>query len=311
MAGSSSRPWAALIGLAIAFVLDGIVLPEIEAGMSVFSVGGLGTLNPAFGALNAGISGGASGAETTGRLKGALMGALEAEAFFATGSALGDDKTGIQIFRSHTAAVVLAHGMVGGLFSIGQKGGFQNGFLAADMGSLADAPELDAGPIGNYVTHAVAGGLDSMLGGGKFLNGAITAAFEYLFNDCAHATGCLQPAHETFFSRMLDELSDDFDPTGGMFGVGPGGGLGWLPTLGAEAAEERALAAGLDDLALSAKKLECCEMLLPVKVTSGWEPRRLTCPTSSEGLGWTRLQNYKRRILGKRRWASALQATCI
>lgn len=39
----------------------------------------------------------------------------------------------------------------------------------------------------NLVSHAVAGGVGSVLGGGKFENGAVTGAFGYMFNFLAHA----------------------------------------------------------------------------------------------------------------------------
>jgi hypothetical protein len=40
--------------------------------------------------------------------------------------------------------------------------------------------------------YAILGGTASALGGGKFANGAITGAFGYLFNHCAHAGNCWQ-----------------------------------------------------------------------------------------------------------------------
>jgi hypothetical protein len=41
---------------------------------------------------------------------------------------------------------------------------------------------------GDFVKHAVAGGVGSILGGGKFMNGATTGAFGYLFNDMLTGT---------------------------------------------------------------------------------------------------------------------------
>jgi len=199
-----------LAATAVAFLLDGVLLPELEAGISVFSVGGLtgGSTALTTGqlALNAGIAGGASGAISTGTAKGALMGGLEAEAFFGVGQGLGDAKTGLTLFGSHTAAVFVAHGAVGGLFSIGQKGGFVSGFLAAGMASLAD--EIHSGPAGDLVIHAVAGGVGSMLGGGKFGNGAATGAFGYLFNLASHPQYVDIGGHNVPIS-LLEQLQQD------------------------------------------------------------------------------------------------------
>lgn len=44
-------------------------------------------------------------------------------------------------------------------------------------------------PTANFVVTTTVGGTASVLGGGKFANGATTAAFGYLFNFCAH-NGC-------------------------------------------------------------------------------------------------------------------------
>ena len=41
----------------------------------------------------------------------------------------------------------------------------------------------------NTAIHAVAGGLGSSLGGGKFANGAVTGAFGYQFNSCGPGHG--------------------------------------------------------------------------------------------------------------------------
>jgi len=45
------------------------------------------------------------------------------------------------------------------------------------------------GVTGGLVAESVIGGVTSVAGGGKFQNGAVTAAFGYLFNACGHR-GC-------------------------------------------------------------------------------------------------------------------------
>lgn len=48
----------------------------------------------------------------------------------------------------------------------------------------------DLGPVGGVVAHSVVGGASAVLGGGKFANGAYTAAFGYLFNHCSNPNSC-------------------------------------------------------------------------------------------------------------------------
>lgn len=86
------------------------------------------------------------------------------------------------------------HGAVGCASSMA-GGSCASGFLATGFSDLAGM----AGNVGsndnlgglaaNTAQRAVVGGLGSALGGGKFENGAVTGAFGYLFNYCAH-NGC-------------------------------------------------------------------------------------------------------------------------
>ena len=47
-----------------------------------------------------------------------------------------------------------------------------------------------ADPVSGTIISAVAGGVGSMLGGGKFESGAVTGAFSYLFNCLSHPGTC-------------------------------------------------------------------------------------------------------------------------
>jgi hypothetical protein len=82
-----------------------------------------------------------------------------------------------------------AHGLAGGIVQDRMGGSFGAGFLAGSVGSYfgssgksSKANEM----IGNTAIEAVIGGTISMIGGGKFANGAQTGAFRYLFNDNMH-----------------------------------------------------------------------------------------------------------------------------
>ena len=85
------------------------------------------------------------------------------------------------------------HGIVGGALSVANDGSFLEGFASAGLGSIggfAGKGIAGNGPGGFYLRTALAttsGGLAAEITGGKFSNGAITAAFGYLFNDYGHS----------------------------------------------------------------------------------------------------------------------------
>lgn len=88
---------------------------------------------------------------------------------------------------SAQATSVGTHAVVGGALSVAQGGSFMEGFASAGIGSVAGFGAAgigdDAGGI--YTRTAIAataGGLASEITGGKFSNGAITAAFAHLYN---------------------------------------------------------------------------------------------------------------------------------
>src|SRR5690625_7215054 len=64
-------------------------------------------------------------------------------------------------------------GSVGGLMAMSQGGRFAHGFAAAGIGSFGGGGSTPAG----FIRGAVLGGIASEVTGGKFKNGAATAAF--------------------------------------------------------------------------------------------------------------------------------------
>lgn len=176
-------------GIAVGALLSQWALPAIAGEL------GLGTGTYVTAGIQ-GLSGGASGFVSTGKLHGAFLGAAESVAFLKVGDALQNaNLTGAE----GMATKFVAHGMVGGLFSVAGHGHFGSGFLAAGFGTLADGVEfhIDDGAAdfaGNLTVHALAGGVGATLGGGKFANGAETAAFAYLFNDLQHLNHTQQGA---------------------------------------------------------------------------------------------------------------------
>ncbi len=134
---------------------------------------------------------------------GSLEDALKAMAFTAAsfgtwsvvGTALSVAQTAYQL--SATAFFILktsVHGVVGGALSLAQGGSFIDGFVSNVVGAaagLAAASDSAFGPggtggatgfIGRTAVAAIAGGTASELTGGKFANGALTAAFAQMWN---------------------------------------------------------------------------------------------------------------------------------
>jgi RHS repeat-associated protein len=81
---------------------------------------------------------------------------------------------------------VAGHAAVGCGSALANGGSCGSGALAAGVAGAA-APSVSGwGPVGGTVASAVIGGTASVLGGGKFENGAMTGAFGYLFNCIPH-----------------------------------------------------------------------------------------------------------------------------
>src|SRR5262249_28588677 len=85
------------------------------------------------------------------------------------------------------------------------------------QGALSAAVSAFAGPmingrsfsIGSLMMNTTLGGLASVAGGGKFVNGAVTAAFGYLFNQLNDKARESRAIAEDKFGQMLDMFRKD------------------------------------------------------------------------------------------------------
>ncbi|MFC4820070.1 RHS repeat-associated core domain-containing protein [Dokdonella ginsengisoli] len=171
------------------------------------------------------VAGGfAAGAVQSGSLKGAVAGAVSSGLFFGIGTSFSQGVGGDWMFDGGRlsfegyAAKTLSHGMAGGVMETLQGGRFGHGFLSAGV-SEALSPVIGRAqdPLAEGILRSVVGGTASVAGGGKFANGAVTAAFGYAFNSMAHmamftankAAGDIEQvkgATKSLASNFVDEL---------------------------------------------------------------------------------------------------------
>ena len=141
-----------------------------------------------------------NGASLKDSFKAGLMAAGMAAVTFGIGGLFGDTAAlwGQGGMNWTEVARAASHGLSGGVFSEMQGGSFGSGFAAGFVGSLAGSAMKVQG-ANNYfggegaaaiakrtVAAAVVGGTVSEIGGGKFGNGAMTAAIQHLFNQEYH-----------------------------------------------------------------------------------------------------------------------------
>ena len=145
-----------------------VFAPEIYAAAGSWGAATFGSA-----AIGQGIVGGALiGYVSSGTLQGTLTGGLSGAMF----GAIGD--LGLAGFEK-----VLAHAAGGCVMGAISGGDCASGALAAGAGAALGPVFADFGRVGEGIARAVVGGTFSVLGGGKFANGALTAAYAYMFND--------------------------------------------------------------------------------------------------------------------------------
>lgn len=89
---------------------------------------------------------------------------------------------------------IVGHAAVGCASAERSGGSCRNGAMSGAAGSawsnFGYRPQGSGAFAANLLINSVVGGTASVLGGGKFWNGAKTAAFGYLFNECLHTRAC-------------------------------------------------------------------------------------------------------------------------
>ena len=173
---------------------DKVVKPVVAMylGYGVFNfVGGyVGIMSgsQALGVIAGATAGGATmSLVTTGSLQGWQYNALSMALFYGAG----------EIGSTGSLSRTLAHAGAGCISASASGGNCGQGALSAGFAEWAGSnlPKQYDG----FVTRVALGGTAAELGGGKFANGASTAAFGYLFNKCMHEECTFLEKTKAFF----------------------------------------------------------------------------------------------------------------
>ncbi len=154
------------------------------------------------------LNGGAVGDAFRSGVEGAAYGAATAVLSAGIGKAFGPSGS----FANEVGRAT-AHGVVGGAIAEMQGGEFRHGFISSAASSAIMHSGVTDGVLGSSgdgnpqgiacrtMVAAAIGGTVSVISGGKFANGAITAAFQQLFN--AEGKNLVSRAYDE--SEVVDE----------------------------------------------------------------------------------------------------------
>jgi RHS repeat-associated protein len=158
---------------------------------ALLSATGVGAVLAA--AAGAAIITGLSGGKLIDVIKAAVIAGVTAFAFNEVGTLTNFHFTTLATLDApNFAANIAGHAAIGCLSAVASGGRCGPGALAAGAGAAVAPLVNEAFPnartdlgqrLGGSAVSGLVGGLAAIAGGGKFENGAITAAFGYLFND--------------------------------------------------------------------------------------------------------------------------------
>lgn len=183
---SVSANWVGQNWQTLAVVAVSIGVGALTGGAGLTLLGAIGS-GAAVGFAGATVStllaGGNIGAALSAGLKGAVIGGITAGATFEVGELLEHTTTTSNLFGK-----IASHGTVQGLASVANGGKFIHGFYAGAVTPLGSmATSYLPSDLERVVAASVIGGTTSELSGGKFANGAVSAAFVQMYNEEAVA----------------------------------------------------------------------------------------------------------------------------
>ena len=173
-----------------AYGVGSAVLGSTATTAVTAAAGGTWAVSAIGGAFLGGISGGLTAALNGGDIGDVLRGAtIQGLQGGITAGALHSLEQPAGTFNYKTALHISGHGVVGGAANEAMGGKFQDGFYSAAVSAAAaDAGVYKFGGGDSYSVAArtavagIVGGTASAIGGGKFANGAFTAAFQHYLN---------------------------------------------------------------------------------------------------------------------------------
>lgn len=194
---------------------------KVGVGMLKATAGALGAWSQANPILAGAVFSGGYNAIQTAINGGSLSDVLKSAAIGAVTGAIGA-AVGVGVLHGMGKAAntfagkavhALAHGVVGGAMSKALGGSFKDGFIGSLIGSgVSHVSGYMFGPVwenigvlGRTAVSALSGGTASVLAGGKFADGAFSAAFFHLFN----AEQPDDPPDHTSYYNLRD---DNFNP---------------------------------------------------------------------------------------------------
>ena len=177
--------WRTIVSIVVAVALYFVLGPGVF-GLPHLGLAGA-QLGAAVGAVSGAFNAAINGGDLGDVLRGAVVGGIQG---WITGGILHGWTPETAGFNLATAQHIAGHGVVGGAANEAMGGKFQDGFLSAavsagvsDFGMLGDPNATGAGAVASRTIKAgIVGGTTSVIGGGKFANGAWTASFQHLLN---------------------------------------------------------------------------------------------------------------------------------
>jgi hypothetical protein len=163
-------------------------------GPGAFGFTGMGLqgaqLGLAVGALSGGFNAAINGGSASDILRGAMIGGISGAISGGVLHGMGEAASQAGLWSMETLQHVAGHGLLGGASNVAMGGKFQDGFIAAAAGAAAGNAKLLGNPnatgpgavASRTIRAGIIGGTATVLGGGKFANGAWTASFQHLLN---------------------------------------------------------------------------------------------------------------------------------
>ncbi|WP_309386026.1 RHS repeat-associated core domain-containing protein [Cerasicoccus frondis] len=199
-----SDNWRTVVGIAVAVVVFYAAPYALTAAGAT-----LGTAQTSFVGT---VAGGIAAGGVNDGVRGAIMGGAFAAAFWVVGGTLADGDvvpgydSGAEV--GELAVKMVAHGVIGGTQQVFTGGDFLQGMFASAVtaGASPGISGIDVGSsFGDLALQTTAasmvGGTASVIAGGKFANGAYSAAFGYLFNQAA------SDQYRGFWRELASELN--------------------------------------------------------------------------------------------------------